>query len=159
ARAWSEGRSEHVAIGGLTCGPFAGDLRFTVWPGTRLVRVEAVVKTDEDRRAFLYDAGLVSGGPLAPRVAWMDTEGVLPKEDVEAGATDRPLAVRHRTILAESDAGSVAFFPPSHQFFFPRDLTDNLQYAWFGRDHRGLESRTGLGVRQAEKGGGNYVPW
>ena len=50
-----------------------------------------------------------------------------------------PLRVRHRTLIAECPAGSVACFPPPHQFFFPRDLTDNLRTVWYGKDHRGLE--------------------
>ncbi len=53
----------------------------------------------------------------------------------------------------------MACFPPPHQFFFPRDLTDNLQTVWFGKDHRGLEDRFGFGIRQSETGGGSYVPW
>ena len=47
---------------------------------------------------------------------------------------------RHRTVVAESETGSVAAFPPPHQFFFPRDLTENLSNGWFGTGHRGLGS-------------------
>ncbi len=61
--------------------------------------------------------------------------------------------------MAEVDGGSLACFPPPHQFFFPRDWTDNLKTVWHGRDHRGLGSDHGFGVRQPETGGGNYVPW
>ena len=39
--------------------------------------------------------------------------------------------------------GSVACFPPPHQYFFPRDLTDNQKTVWFGPSHRNLEPRTG----------------
>ena len=53
----------------------------------------------------------------------------------------------------------MACFPPPHQFFFPRDLTDNLKTVWYGRDHRGLDGRLGFGIRQAERGGGSFVPW
>ena len=60
------------------------------------------------------------------------------------------MAVRHRAIVAETTGGSVACFPPPHQFFFPRDLTDNLKTVWYGRDHRGLDARFGFGIRQAE---------
>lgn len=157
-RVWSEGRSEHVAIDGLSAGPFAGSLWFTVYPGTRLVHVEAVMKTQEDRRAFFYDAGLVAQGPLSQRVAWMDTDGTMRRREFTR-APDQSLAVRHRTIVAESDHGGVALFPPPHQFFFPRDYTDNLRHAWFGQGHRDLEGRPGLGIRQTEKGGGNFSPW
>ena len=53
----------------------------------------------------------------------------------------------------------MACFPPPHQFFFPRDLTDNLRHVWFGRGHRGLDDRFGFGIRQTETGGGPFVPW
>ncbi len=67
--------------------------------------------------------------------------------------------MHHRAIVAESDAGSVACFPPPHQFFFPRDLTDNQSTVWAGTNHRGLDDRPGFGIRQTETGGGNFVPW
>jgi hypothetical protein len=66
--------------------------------------------------------------------------------------------VRHRTIIAESDGGSVACFPPPHQFYFPRDLTDNLKFVWAGKGH-GQSDPFGFGVRQWPDGGGAYVPW
>ena len=62
-------------------------------------------------------------------------------------------------MIAETASGSVACFPPPHQFFFPRDLTDNLKTVWYGREHRGLDARFGFGIRQAERGGGSFVPW
>ncbi len=149
-----------VAIGDLTAGPFAGALHLTIYAGARLVHVETVVRTAEDRTAFLYDAGLAAGTPTPTwrSVAWVDTEGKVRREG-KADAPDRAIAVRHRAIVAESDAGSVACFPPPHQFFTPRDITDNLATTWSGRGHRGLDDRPGFGVRQSESGGGNYAPW
>jgi hypothetical protein len=161
-RVTSEGRRASVELGDLAIGPFAGQLVLTVYDRGRLVHVEAVVSTQEDRRAIVYDAGLASGdapGPVAARMAWMDTEGRLHKETLNPGAETRRRAVRHRTILVEGDNGSVACFPPPHQFFFPRDLTDNLEFVWSGTKHRGLDDRFGFGVRQSEEGGGRYVPW
>ncbi|MFO0958748.1 MAG: hypothetical protein U0800_15170 [Isosphaeraceae bacterium] len=159
ARVFSRGRSATVALGGLSAGPFRGELHLSAYPGCRLIQVEAVVTTDEDRRAFLYDAGLSGAGPLGSRVAWIDTEGTFRSEDWAGQAPDRPVSVRHRAIAVESEAGSVACFPPPHQYFFPRDLTDNQHTAWFGRGHRGSEERPGFGIRQTETGGGRYVPW
>jgi hypothetical protein len=34
-----------------------------------------------------------------------------------------------------------------------------LKTVWYGRNHRGLDDRFGFGIRQAEKGGGSFVPW
>lgn len=47
-RAQSQGRHSTVILDGLTAGPFHGDLRFTVYPGCRLVHTEAVVSTEKD---------------------------------------------------------------------------------------------------------------
>jgi hypothetical protein len=158
-RVTSSGRRATIALGDLTIGSFAGRWEITVYPGGRLVHVEAVVRTQEDLRAIAYDAGLVGDWSGMRRLAWMDTEGQFRREELDTSAASRPRMVRHRTLIAEGNGGSIACFPPPHQFFFPRDLTDNLGFIWSGRGHRGLEERFGLGVRQAEEGGGPFVPW
>ena len=158
-RVASQGQRATISIGDVTIGPFAGELRLTLYRGASLVHVETVVHTQEDRRAILYDTGLALPSASKTRFAWVDTEGKLSAQEASPDATDRHLAVRHRTLIAETASGSVACFPPPHQFFFPRDQTDNLKTVWYGRDHRGLDSRFGFGIRQAERGGGSYVPW
>lgn len=148
-----------VILENLTAGPFAGSLQITVYAGTGLVHVEAVVSTKEEDRAFLYDAGLVAASPTWRRLAWVDANGEPRHEDADPFAADRPEAVRHRALAVESGGGALACFPPPHQFFTPRDLTDNLKNTWIGRGHRGLEDRSGFGIRQAEEGGGSFAPW
>jgi hypothetical protein len=158
-RVASQGHRATVSIGDLTIGPFTGELRITLYPGANLVHVETVVHTQEDRRAILYDTGLALPAAAKTRFAWVDTEGILRREEISPESSDRSLAVRHRALIAETDSGSVACFPPPHQFFSPRDLTDNLRTVWFGREHRGLDPRFGFGIRQSERGGGSWVPW
>lgn len=158
-RVKSTGRAVTVAIGNVSAGPFSGELRFHVYVGARLIHVETVIQTDEDRRAILYDAGLALNSPGKLRFAWIDIEGKQLTAEPAATIKDQHLAVRHRTLIAESDSGSIACFPPPHQYFFPENLTDNLKTVWYGRDHRGLEERFGFGIRQAEQGGGSFVPW
>jgi hypothetical protein len=158
-RVASNGKSATISMGDVSSGGFIGELRMTVYPGARLIQVETVVHTDLDRRAILYDAGLAIRDPAKVRFNWVDTEGKLESIEAAADTKDRHLAVRHRTLIAESAAGSIACFPPTHQYFFPRDLTDNLKTVWYGRGHRGLDERFGFGIRQAEKGGGSFVPW
>jgi hypothetical protein len=158
-RVTSQGHRATVAIGEVTIGPFSGELQVTVYRGARLVHVETVVHTREDRRAILYDAGLALPAASPRRFGWINTEGTLEREEPAPDTRDRARAVRHRTVIAENDAGSVACFPPPHQFFSPRDLTENLRTVWYGRGHRGLDDRFGFGIRQSEKGGGSFVPW
>ncbi len=159
ARVGSRGQRATVSIGAVTLGPFSGELQLTVYRGARLVHVETVVRTQEDRRAILYDAGLLAPVANSRRFAWVDTDGKLTRRAAKAEERDRHRAVRHRALISETDAGSLVCFPPPHQFFFPRDLTTNLETVWYGRDHRGLEPEFGFGIRQAERGGGSFVPW
>ena len=62
-RVLARGRGS-VAVGPVAIGPFRGELVVTVYAGARLIHVEAVVSTTEERRAFTYDAGLVGASPI-----------------------------------------------------------------------------------------------
>jgi len=155
-----QGTAGFFVVDGLTAGPFFGSVQFTVYQRSRLVHIEALLRTKEDSRAYVYDLGLTTPGAGEWKsVSWMDTDGQMQSRPVGAADKDRALAVRHRTLIAEGENGSVACFPPPHQFFFPRDLTDNLSNVWYGKGHRGLEEGFGFGVRQSETGGGSWVPW
>jgi len=157
ARVVSEGRRATVAIPGLTAGPFTGELQITLYAGAPLVHVEAVVRTTEDRRAILYDAGLVGESPGWSAFVWLDPHGR--EQRAAPDVADRPLAVKHRIVAAEGPSGAVACFPPPHQFFFPTDWTENFRYAWIGRGHQQSPLPTGLGVRQDPVQRGAFVPW
>ena len=159
ARVASHGHRAVISIGEITMGPFAGELQVTIYGGCRLVQFEMVVHTQEDRRAILYDAGLSLADAASHRFAWVDTDGRLARHVAKSEESDCHLAVRYRALIAETDAGSLACFPPPHQFFSPRDLTTNLETVWYGRGHRGLSPEFGFGVRQSERGGGSFVPW
>jgi len=158
-RVESTGRRSTVILEGLSAGPFRGDLRFTVYPGCRLVHVQAVVSTDRDACAILYDAGLTKPTPDWKAVAWLDTndawQRVAPSEQKEAV----PVASRHRTIVAETAGGSVAVFPPPHQYLYPLDFADNFKLVWHGPGFHGQGKDHGFGVRQPPDGDGRFVPW
>jgi hypothetical protein len=158
-RVTSEAHRASVALGNMSIGPFSGELVFTVYAGSRLLHVEAVVSTDADRTAFLYDAGLAGETPGWQRLAWIDTEGRLQRADIDPAVVDKPLAVRHRALIAECAHGSIACFPPPHQFQFPRDWTDNLKFTWLGRDHNGFPHPFGFGIRQVADGKRPFEPW
>jgi hypothetical protein len=159
ARVASEGRRAHVTLGEFTVGPFKGELVFTFYPGSKLLHVEAAVFTGEDRRAILYDAGLAGKAAGWQRLAWMDTDGHFQHANVNTEAADHPLAVRYRALIAECGHGSIACFPPPHQYQFPRDWTDNLKFTWWGRDHNGFSHPSGFGIRQVPDGGRPFEPW
>lgn len=158
ARIETHGLSTTVILDGFSAGPFAGDLRFTVYPGCRLVHAQAVVHTDKDATAYLYDVGLTSPEPLAPTVAWLDTNDRLQRTPTTPAKKAEPVAVRHRALVAETKAGSLAVFPPPHQYLYPLDFADNFRFAWHGRGFHG-HGDWGLGVRQPPEGDKRFVPW
>jgi hypothetical protein len=77
--------------------------------------------------------------------------------DVKAG--DRPIAVRHRAIFAETDQGTLACFPPPHQYQFPRDWSDNLRFVSMGKGHQDEARPFAFGVRQEAEGKRPFEPW
>jgi hypothetical protein len=158
-RVSSEGHRATVAVGELTIGPFSGELHVTFYRGARLMHVEAVVRTKDDRHAILYDAGLVGDESKARQIAWRDSERKIQRSPADSKINDRPLAVRHRAVLSENPHGSVVCFPPPHQYQFPRDWTDNLRFAWIGTDHLGFGHPFGFGVRQEPDGKRPFEPW
>ena len=99
ARVTGGGPRATVILGGLAAGPFSGTLQFTVYSGTRLVHVEAVMSTAEDNRAYLYDAGLVA----LPSPSWRwALPGSIPRAcsrretSGSPGPADKAIRVRHR---------------------------------------------------------------
>ena len=44
------------------------------------------------------------------------------------------LRARNRLVIVETAGGSLAIFPPSHKFFFAREIELNLGYVWYRKD-------------------------
>lgn len=162
-RVQSLGRRSTVIIESLTAGPFHGDLRFTFYADCRLVHAEAVVATEKDACAILYDAGLTGGAADSPgklqTVAWLDSNDQWQSAPAGTDRASEPVAVRHRTLIAEGKAGSLAIFPPPHQFLYPLDFADNFKFVWHGSGHHDLVKEWGFGVRQPAEGDKRFVPW
>lgn len=159
-RVSSAGRRATVSLDELTIDSFAGSLDLTFYAGSPLILAEAVVQTHEDLRAIIYDAGLLGDDAAGwTSITWTDTEGRTRQADAAASRKAAPIALRNRAIVASNANGAIACFPPPHQFFYPRDWTNNFGFAWFGAGHRGLDPRFGFGIKQEESGGGAFVPW
>jgi hypothetical protein len=146
----TDGARLEVTFPGLSIGTFSGSLRFTVYRGTNLLRMDAVAKTDEPWIAYKYEAGL-KGFSVAhlSRVAWRD-QGGHPQQYRFGGVTNTArVAVKaaNRLLVAEGTAASIAAFPPPHTFFFTREVETNLGYVWYRKDR---DSQFALGVRQAD---------
>jgi hypothetical protein len=139
-----------VIFPGVTLGVFAGQLQFTVYKGSNLVQQEVVAKTDQKSVAYKYDAGL-KGLPIADsRLTWRDLTNVRQEYAFGGARNDRdaPLKTAHRLLIAErARAGSIAAFPPPHNFFWARESDQNLGYSWYRKD---TDSTFSFGIRQAE---------
>ncbi len=158
------GERVELTFDGLRMGVFEGAIVYTIYPGSRLIQQEAVATTDAADVAYYYDGGWemaadadrVAGGNMQSRVSWYDTAGDL-RHDVSTGFDPerKPVKVRYRTLAATTAGGSVAVFPPPHQYFFPRDFTSNLGHLW----HRSWRGRVSLGIRQIRDTNWRFYPW
>ncbi|MEX2172742.1 MAG: hypothetical protein WD872_00185 [Pirellulaceae bacterium] len=153
------GRKTSLVLDGLSAGGFRGELWLSVYAGCRLVHVEAVLSTGEDARAILYDAGLASDEPSWKSIVRIDTSDTLQRVAARSQPEAAPVAARYRAIVAESEAGSVAIFPPPHQYLYPLDFSDNFRFVWHGQGFHRQGSEWGFGVRQPPEGDGRFVPW
>ena len=147
----TDGASLIVTFPGLSMGIFSGDLQFTVYRGTNLVRMDAAAKTTEEWVAYKYDAGLKGlSTDITPRVIWRDTGG-HPQHQEFGGVINPTLArvkAQNRLIIAEARGGALAAFPPPHTFFFTREKDTNLGYVWYRKD---AERSFGVGIGMPER--------
>ncbi len=148
ARVRTIGDRLEVSFDGLKLGLFSGGLAYTFYPGSRLVKQEAVVRTTDPDVAYFYDAGLRFPASR-PTLSYYDTSGKLVTSTPDPGYA--PLTVRYRTVAT----AGLAIFPPPHQYFFARDVTNNLGYLWRRASSDSLE----LGIRQLADDGTRYYPW
>ncbi|MBI5767686.1 MAG: hypothetical protein HZA93_07810 [Verrucomicrobia bacterium] len=156
-KATSTATRARLSIDGLTAGAFAGRFELTIFSGSPLVMIEAVLATNEDRRAILYEAGLVAPFGRSTGYAWLD-----PRTGAQTAPADTPgsvRAARFRTAALEFARGSVAVFPPPHRYLYPLDFADNFGFNWIGRHYDASAPGDGIGVRQPPAGDNRYVPW
>jgi hypothetical protein len=147
----TDGNALEATFPGLTMGSFAGDLRFTVYRGTNLIRMDAVASTTDQWVAYKYDGGLAGfSTALTPRVAWKDTGGHEQQYAFGGVANDTivPLKAANRILVAAGKGASIATFPMPHTFFFTREVDTNLGYVWYRLDEG---KRFAFGVRQADR--------
>ena len=155
----SEGGHTIITLNGASAGPFTGAMAITVYQGSPLMKVEAMLTTAQDSLAILYDGGLVSEQLPWEKIWWANPEDFLEEHKADAQDESRPLAVKYRTIIGQSDGGSVAIFPSPHQYFYPLDNAYNLQHTWFGNNYRNMLKGYGIGIRHELLGDRRWVPW
>jgi len=162
AQARTVGDRVQVIFGRMQMGIFEGTIAYTFYPGSRLIRQEAIVSTQEPDVAYFYDTGMRmsapsdmhAGGNMTAEITYADTAGRLRTERAQ-GPERVPIAARYRSLAVRSAGGSVAVFPPPHQYFFARDFTTNMGYLW----HTAFRGSVSIGVRQLPDDNSSYYPW
>jgi hypothetical protein len=145
----TNGARLEISFPGVEMGIFAGRLQYTVYKGTNLLRQELIAKTDQDSVAYKYEAGM-KGMPIqsASKLVWRDTANAWQRYQF-GGATNKMPAVvtaANRLIAAESAGGSIAAFPPPHNFFWTREIEVNLGYDYYQKNGDSYS----FGVREAD---------
>jgi len=147
----TNGARLEVSFPGVQLGVFSGRLQYTVYKGTNLIRQEVVAKTEEPSVAYKYDAGL-KGVAIEPasKLAWRDLTNLWQEYRFGSPENSAPVTLKtsNRLLAAEVPGGSIAAFPPPHNFFWARETSYNLGYNWYRKDSASTFS---FGVRQAER--------
>ena len=150
-QARTDGARLEITFPGLSIGIFSGRLQYTIYRDSNLVRQEAIAMTTEPSVAYKYVAG-VKGLAIDPatRIAWRDTARSWQQYRFGGSVNQEPVALRARNRLAivETGGGSLAFLPPSHKFFFAREIETNLGYVYYRKDS---DNSFAAGVRQADR--------
>jgi hypothetical protein len=154
----TDGGRLEVVFPGFEAGIFSGDLQFTVYRGTNLLRQEAMAQTKEPSVAYKYSAGLKNFAITeSSSVVWRDTARGWQQYAFGGAVNNDPVGLRARNRLAmlESDGGSLAVFPPPHKFSWSREIETNLGYVYYRKD----SDRTfAIGVLQPDREIG-AKPW
>ena len=155
----SEGARTVVTVGGAEAGPFTGAVEITLFRGSPLLNIAAVMTTQQNSLAILYDAGLERSGQPWEKLFWADPENYLQRHTPSAEDRAQALAVKYRTIIGQGKEGSMAVFPAPHQYFYPLDNAYNFGHTWYGTGYRDLVDGYGIGIRHELLGDRRWVPW
>lgn len=155
----SVGSRTILSLGHVSAPGFEGRLEITCYNGSPLFNIAAVVSTQKDSTAILYDAGLVSRKMEWTGVSFADVADKLQTVQPADSDTAMNVAVKYRTIIGKTENGSLAIFPGPHQYFYPLDEAFNLKFTWFGGQYRKMVEGFGLGIRQDLYGDRRFVPW
>jgi hypothetical protein len=146
----TDGGRLEISYPGVQLGVFSGALQYAVYKGSNLIRQEVIAKTELPAVAYKYDAG-VKGMTIAPgsRVVWRDTANLWQSAEFGGAVNRNPVTLQaaNRIVAAEGKGGSIAAFPPVHNFFWAREIDFNLGYNWYRKDS---DSSFSFGVRQPE---------
>lgn len=152
-----KGNRTYIRIGDVSAPNFEGSLEITIYNGIPLFNIAALISTQKDATAILYDAGLITDKPWNKiSFANLKDQFVEAESVVDTGTNS---AVKYRTIIGHGNEGAIAVFPPPHQYFYPLDEAFNLKSVWHGPNYRNMVSKYGMGIRHDPEGDRRFVPW
>lgn len=155
----SSGSRTVIRVAEIKADRFAGDIEITIYNGSPLFNIAAVMSTQVDSTAVIYDAGLASKSFDWEKITWADPYDHMQQTTVNRKDTSVNLAVKYRSIIGVGKEGSLAVFPAPHQYFYPLDEAFNLKFTWYGSNFRKMVPDYGIGIRQDLYGDRRYVPW
>lgn len=149
-----------ITVGEVSAPDFKGNIEITIYNQQPLFNIAAVVSTQRDSTAILYDAAL-TGEQIWDTISYQTNQNKF--EKIQRSTIDNNTAVNkavnYRTIIGSSESGSLAVFPPPHQYFYPLDEAYNLNFTWYGANYRDMIPEFGIGIRQDPEGDHRFVPW
>lgn len=155
----SNGSRTIITIGNMTAPGFNGELQITLYNGSPLFNIAAVVSTEKDSTAIIYDAGMVSRELGWKNISWSSVGDNMQTHHPSLSESSSNEAVKYRTIMGSTNNGTLAVFPPPHQYFYPLDEAFNLRFTWYGNSYRNMVPEYGIGIRQDLYGDKRFVPW
>ena len=148
-----------IKIDEIQAADFSGAIEITLYNGSPLFNVAAVMSTGIDSTAIVYDAGLVSKEKIWESIHWSNVYDTMQQAPCNNADSSVNVAVKYRTIIGTNEKGSLALFPAPHQYFYPLDEAFNLRFTWFGNHYNNMLDGYGMGIRQDLNGDNRYVPW
>ncbi|MDB5264201.1 MAG: hypothetical protein JWQ14_3484 [Adhaeribacter sp.] len=119
AQVTSNGSQTNIVISEASAGTFRGNLEITLFNGSPLLNIAAVLTTEVDSTAIIYDVGLVSKNNAWEKVFWADSKTNNLQSALVGNQSAQEVPVKYRTIIGQGKAGSLAVFPAPHQYFYP----------------------------------------
>jgi hypothetical protein len=146
----TDGARLEITFPGVRLGSFSGEFVLTVYEGTNLIRVETVASTDLPSVAYKYDVGLTGLDLEGSRVAWRDIANQMHSYSFRGSTNSAQVVLRaaNRLVVAETNGGAIAGFPPPHTFFWAREFEINVGNNWYRKDDTASFS---FGIRQGEQ--------
>ena len=155
----SSGSRTIITIHEITAPGFSGTIEITLYNGSPLMNIAAVVSTSKDSTAIVYDAGLISKEMKWNSISWADVNDEMQAVQPQFTDSSKNEMVKYRTIIGNTKTGGIAVFPAPHQYFYPLDEAFNLRFTWHGNHYRKITDGYGLGIRQELTGDNRFVPW